>query len=97
MNYINYISVIYIVYLVLMSFVTFIMFRRDKIIAKKNSNNRIKEKILLALVVFGGAIGGYFGRTIMHHKTEKSYFSITIYYSMLLQIAIGAMLVILSV
>lgn len=88
---------VYIGYLVLMSFVALFLFIKDKNIAKKNNSGvRIKEKTLLASVVFGGAIGGFIGRIIARHKTNKSYFSFTIYLSLLLQIAILVLFVLLA-
>lgn len=81
--------IIYVAYLVLMSIVTFALFLKDKGMAQKNhSEVRIKEKTLLSSVVFGGAFGGFLGRIIAHHKTNKSYFSFTIYLSLLLQVAV---------
>lgn len=86
MSYAFYILIIYVAYLVLMSLVTFFLYAKDKNMAKKNNSEvRIKEKTLLSVVVFGGAIGGFLGRIVFHHKTNKSYFSFTIYLSLLLQ------------
>lgn len=80
---------IYSGYLVLMSLITLFLFIIDKGKAKKNSGAaRIKEKTLLGCVAMGGAVGGFIGRIIAHHKTNKIYFSITIYFSLLLQIAV---------
>ena len=76
-------------YLVLMSLVTFFLFIKDKGMAKKNGNAvRVKEKTLLGCVAMGGAIGGFLGRIVAHHKTDKIYFSLTIYVSLLLQLAV---------
>ena len=86
MSYAFYILIIYVAYLVLMSLVTFFLYAKDKNMAQKNNSEvRIKEKTLLSVVVFGGAIGGFLGRIVFHHKTNKSYFSFTIYLSLLLQ------------
>ena len=80
---------IYSGYLVLMSLITLFLFIIDKGKTKINSGAaRIKEKTLLGCVAMGGAIGGLIGRIIAHHKTNKIYFSITIYFSLLLQIAV---------
>ena len=48
---------------------------------------RIKEKTLLGFTALGGAIGAEIGRRLCHHKTDKSYFSLTIYFSLLLEYA----------
>ena len=98
MPYKYIILIIYVAYLFLMSIVSFGLFLKDKKMAVKNhSEVRIKEKTLLASVVFGGAIGAFFGRIIAHHKTNKSYFSFTILLSLLLQMAVLVLFVVLAV
>lgn len=97
MTYQQIILIIYIAYLVLMSFTAFVLFLKDKNMAKKNNSEvRIKEKTLLSVAVFGGAIGAFIGRIIAHHKTNKSYFSFTIYLSILLQVAILVLFIIMA-
>lgn len=97
MTYQQIVFYIYIAYLVLMSFFTLILFMKDKKMAEKNhSEVRIKEKTLLASIVFGGAIGGFLGRILAHHKTNKSYFSFTIYLSLLLQVAVLVLFALLA-
>lgn len=89
MTYIQIITLAYIAYLVIMSLITLIMFCKDKNMAVKNGGpERIKEKTLLGLTCFGGAIGAFVGRIVAHHKTNKGYFSFTIYLSLLLQITV---------
>lgn len=86
MKYNQIIFIAYICYLAFMSLITFFLFIKDKKMATKNSGpNRIKEKTLLGAVALGGALGGFIGRIIAHHKTNKLYFSFTIYLSLLLQ------------
>ncbi len=98
MPYKYIILIIYVAYLFLMSIVSFSLFLKDKKMAVKNhSEVRIKEKTLLASVVFGGAVGAFFGRIIAHHKTNKSYFSFTILLSLLLQMAVLVLFVVLAV
>ncbi len=87
----------YVGYLVLVSLVTFCLFLKDKKMAQKGGGpNRIKEKTLLGAVVFGGAVGGFLGRIVAHHKTDKKYFSFIIYVSLLLEAACLAVLIILA-
>ena len=90
--------IIYSCYLVFMSLVAFFLFLKDKGMAKKNGNAvRIKEKTLLGCVALGVAIGGFIGRIVAHHKTEKFYFSVTIYFSLLLQLAVLGCMIYLAV
>ncbi len=84
MSYEKLILLIFVSILVFMSLVSFILFKNDKKKAIKGKN-RTKEKTLLASVVFGGAVGAFFARIIFHHKTDKIYFSLTIYLSILLE------------
>lgn len=88
------ILIVYVGYLVLMSLCAFFLYGKDKRMAQKNNSAvRIKEKTLLWVVCFGGAVGGFLGRIIFHHKTDKVYFSFTIYLSLLLQAAVLGLLV----
>ena len=87
----------YVCYLVFVSIITFFLFLKDKKMATKGGGpKRIKEKTLLGACVFGGAIGGFLGRIVAHHKTEKLYFSFTIYLSILIEAACLAVLIILA-
>ena len=89
--------IIYLALLVIMSLATFAVFGKDKKIAAQNSGKmRIKEKTLLALTVFNGAFGAFIGRKVHHHKTDKVYFSITIYLSMLCQLLVCVVLALLA-
>lgn len=96
MTYEQIILIIYIAYILLSSLVTFLLFCKDKKIAVKGGN-RIKEKTLLSFVVFGGAIGGFIGRLVARHKTDKVYFSFTIYLSILLQAVAAAILIVMAI
>ena len=89
MEYKKIILIAYACYFAFMSFVAYILFIIDKKKATKNSGpERIKEKTLLGAVALGGALGGFVGRIIAHHKTNKLYFSFTIYLSLLLQLGV---------
>ena len=89
MEYNKIILIAYACYLAFMSLVAFMLFVIDKKKATKNSGpERIKEKTLLGAVALGGAVGGFIGRIIAHHKTNKLYFSFTIYLSILLQLGV---------
>lgn len=88
MKYELIILLVYCAVLVFMSLITFFIFGKDKKMAQNGGGpKRIKEKILLGFCALGGAIGGFLGRIVFRHKTDKSYFSFTIYLGMLVQIA----------
>ena len=84
MTYRQLLLVIYVIYIILVSFVTYVAFLLDKQKAIKGKM-RTKEKTLLFLSAFGGGFGAFLGRIINHHKTDKSYFSIIIYFSMIIE------------
>lgn len=89
--------IVYVALLVLMSIVAFAVFGKDKKIAvKQNGQMRIKEKTLLTLTVLNGAVGAFIGRKVHHHKTDKVYFSITIYLSILCQALVAVVLALLA-
>ncbi len=67
-----------------MSVITFIVFGIDKLKAKKGKR-RIKEKTLIWLCVFGGALGGFIGMYFFRHKTLKPKFFISVPIILLLQ------------
>ena len=83
---IKYVLIIYISIIILFSLIIIIMYVNDKKRAIDNKP-RIKEKNLLFVACFGGALGSFIGRIMAHHKTDKIYFSIIIYLSSILQIA----------
>ena len=89
MKYELIIFIAYCAVVLFMSFITFCLFGKDKKMAQNGGGaNRIKEKILLGACALGGALGGFLGRIKFHHKTDKSYFSITIYFGLLVQVAL---------
>ena len=93
MPYRQMIFIIYIAVLVFMSLITFFLFGKDKKMAQNGGGpKRIKEKILLGACALGGSIGGFLGRITFRHKTEKSYFSFTIYLGILVEVATLAFL-----
>ena len=75
----------YIILMVSMSLISFILFAIDKKKAIKGKE-RIKEKTLLLSTIINGAMGSFLARIICRHKTDKIYFTITIYLSLLFQL-----------
>ena len=85
--------IIYLGLTVLFSLIALIAYFRDKKLAVKGKE-RTKEKTLLFFAVFFGSVGAFLGRILAHHKTDKKYFSMVIYFSMLMQVVTIAALVI---
>ena len=69
------------------SLVAFITYGVDKAKAMQEGD-RISERVLLALAVYGGAAGAVF-----RHKTKKNYFTLVITFALLLQAAVLALLI----
>ena len=63
-------------------------FTRQEVGNERNAM-RIKRENFLSLAVLNGALGAFLGRVVSHHKTEKRYFSMTIYLGLLCQIGVG--------
>ncbi len=97
MKYELIILIAYCAVVLFMSFITFCLFGKDKKMAVNGGGaNRIKEKILLGACALGGALGGFLGRIKFHHKTDKKYFSFTIYLGLLVQVAVAVFLCIVA-
>ena len=74
------------------SLVAFVAYGVDKAKAMQEGD-RISERVLLALAVYGGAVGAFFGRVVFRHKTKKNYFTLVITFALLLQAAVLALLI----
>lgn len=86
MTYQKIIFLITVITAAVMSLTAFITFMRDKKLAVKGSM-RIKEKTLLTMATCFGALGALIGRIVARHKTDKIYFSLIIWLSLVLQIS----------
>lgn len=76
---------VYLSLMVIMSIISFTLYGVDKKKATKGKE-RIKEKTLLFYTIFNGAIGAFFARFVFRHKTEKKYFSLTIFAGLFIQV-----------
>ena len=76
--------IIYIALLAFASLIAFAAYGADKAKSRRRKE-RISERTLLALAVYGGALGAFLGRLTFRHKTNKGYFSAVIVISLLLQ------------
>ena len=63
----------YLIYLIVISIITYFTYASDKRKAQKGKW-RIREKTLLLLSFFGGAVGGYLAMHLKYHKTKHWYF-----------------------
>lgn len=68
--------------------IAFVLMVYDKHLAK-TKKQRISERTLLALVLFGGAIGSGFGMLFFRHKTVKKSYLLKFWLIVVLQILIG--------
>lgn len=64
---------IYLFLILLMSFISLIIYGIDKRKAVRGQN-RVPEKALFGLGLFGGAVGSLFGMILFSHKTKHVYF-----------------------
>ena len=75
------------VYYVIINLVLFGAMGIDKYKAKKDLW-RIKEATLMILALAGGAVGGFLGMKIFHHKSRKWYFYVVFAAGIILHIAL---------
>ena len=73
------------IYLTLINVVTFFVYLKDKKAAEKGKD-RVKIVTLLSLSFIGGSIGALCGMYILHHKTNKSYFTVGVPLMIVMQI-----------
>lgn len=65
------------IYLIVMNVWAFIRMGQDKRYARK-SRQRVPEKQLFLIALLGGAVGGWIGMQVWHHKTKHRSFTIGI-------------------
>ena len=73
-------------YIVIVNIVTFCLYGIDKS-AAINQKQRIPNRVLLLLAVFGGSLGALAGMYTFRHKTKKWYYTITVPLLLMMQIA----------
>ena len=73
------------IYLALINIVTFFVYMKDKKAAEKGKD-RVKIVTLLSLSFIGGSIGALCGMYILHHKTNKSYFTVGVPLMIIMQV-----------
>ena len=80
-------------YIVIVNIVAFCLYGIDKSAAIKQKQ-RIPNRVLLLLAVFGGSLGALAGMYTFRHKTKKWYYTITV--PLLLMIQIAAVVLLLN-
>lgn len=75
------------IYLGIINVVTFIAFAIDKLNAIGH-RSRIRIVTLLGLAFMGGSLGGLLAMYLLHHKTNKDYFTVGIPLIMLMQLVV---------
>jgi uncharacterized membrane protein YsdA (DUF1294 family) len=78
---------LYWTWLVTLSLITFVMYGFDKGQSKRDGL-RVPEIVLHGLALFGGFPGGWLGRWLFRHKTQKVIFLIVLVVSTLLHIGV---------
>lgn len=74
-------------YLGIINFVTFVAFVIDKMNAVGH-RSRIRIVTLLGLAFIGGSFGGLLSMYLLHHKTNKDYFTVGIPLIILMQVVV---------
>ncbi|GGA36702.1 DUF1294 domain-containing protein [Psychrobacillus lasiicapitis] len=62
-------------FILIMSVISFIVMGYDKSQAK-NHKQRVSERTLWSLAIFGGGIGAYIGMQLFRHKTKHTNFRV---------------------
>jgi uncharacterized membrane protein YsdA (DUF1294 family) len=65
---------LYWIWLSIASVITFFLYGYDKT-QSKNGGWRVPERVLHWLALSGGFLGGWAGRSVFRHKTQKGFFT----------------------
>lgn len=78
---------ILLIYHEIMNLATFIVFAIDKVNARAH-RSRIRIVTLLGLSFAGGAVGGIVAMYLLHHKTQKDYFTVGMPLIIIMQVVV---------
>ena len=78
-------------YIVIVNIMAFYLYGIDKSAAIKQKQ-RIPNRVLLLMAVFGGSLGALAGMYTFRHKTKKWYYTITVPVLLVIQIAAAVLL-----
>ena len=76
------------IYFGIINFVAFVMFAIDKVNAAEH-RSRIRIVTLLGVAFIGGSVGGLMAMYLLHHKTQKDYFTVGIPLIMIMQVVVA--------
>ena len=80
-----------IAYIVIVNITAFGLYGADKSAAIKQKQ-RIPNRVLLSLAVFGGSLGALAGMYTFRHKTKKWYYTVTVPALLIIQITAAVLL-----
>ena len=80
------------IFLLVMNILGFGLMLSDKRRARRG-DWRIRERTLFLAAIFGGSLGSILGMWLLHHKTKHWYFVLGMPLILLIQLALGALLV----
>ena len=78
---------IIIVYLAIINFIAFAAFAVDKVAATEH-RSRIRNVTLLGLAFIGGSVGALLAMYLLHHKTQKDYYTFGVPLIMVMQVVV---------
>lgn len=84
---------VFLIYLLFINIKTYILFIKDKKYSLQEDCLRISEATLFKHCFFGGALGGFLGMKIAHHKTQKLLFSVFVPLLIIIQILITSFII----
>jgi len=82
----------YLIWLAVASGITFLLYGFDKARAK-NGEWRVPEVVFHGLALSGGFPGGWAGRSIFRHKTQKGFFTFILVVSTAIHLFLGYWLI----
>lgn len=77
----------YLLWLATSSIITFALYGFDKRQAQ-HSNQRVPERTLHLCALLGGFLGGWLGRLLFRHKTQKPVFAVVLMIATVIHVAL---------
>lgn len=77
----------YLIWIAFISIITFVLYGFDKAQARRGGR-RVRETTLHLLALIGGFLGGWVGRSIFRHKTQKGVFTVMLIISTIIHLGL---------